>query len=521
MKRVRIALFSAAIVACGGLPPLNVPGPTTARPPATTTTTSAQVTGAPLVSQRNASSRVVSLRVVFASGSADDPAGKEGATSLAADLTVDSGTKDLTVTELTKKLYPFAASIGAHTDRDTTVFEVEVAAPSLDAFYPLFRDVMLSPRMDDESFARNKSRALSALTDDLRSSNDEELGKEALQTALYRGHPYGHPSVGTEAGLSSLTLADVQAQRARVFCKDRVTVGVAGGFPEGFDKTVAADMAKLPTCAGTRAPLPAVQRTPGLKVVLVDKPTAESTAISIGYPIDVTRSDDEYPALFFFASYLGLHRQSAGVLYQELREARGFNYGDYAYGEFFEQEGWARYPAANIARRQQQFSIWIRPTKPVNGLFALRGALYFYRKLLDSGISDDEIARFRGFTSRYFALEQQTESRRLGYAMDDLAYGLKEPWLDRMRAAWQGLTASKLKDVLTRKLTANDLTIVVVTKDAAGMKKTLLAGTATPPTYDSPKPARVTAADKEIQKLPLGLKDADVTVVPAGSLFRE
>jgi zinc protease len=517
-------LFLAAasmLVACNELPPLKVPGPTTARPPATTTTTAAQVSATPLVSQRNAISKVVSIRVVFAAGSSDDPKGKEGATNLAAALTVDSGTKELTVTELTKRLYPFAASINAQVDRDTTVFEVEVASNSLASFYPLFRDVMLTPRMDDESFTRNKSRAVSALTDDLRSSNDEELGKEALQATLYRGHPYGHPSVGTEAGLGSLSLADVQAQRTRVFCKDRVTVGVAGGFPEGFDKTVAGDLAKLPACAGPRDALPAPPKTTGLKVVIVDKPSADSTAISMGSPIDMTRASDEYPAVFFFSSYLGLHRQSAGVLYQELREARGFNYGDYAYSEFFQQEGWERYPAANIARRQQQFSIWVRPTKPQNGAFALRGALYFYRKLLDQGISDEEITRFRGFTSRYFALEQQTESRRLGYAIDDLAYGLKEPWLDRMRAAWQSLTASKLKDAVSKKLTPNDLTIVIVTKDAAALKKTLIAGTATPPTYDSPKPARVLNADKEIQVLPLGLKDEDVMVVPATSLFHD
>ncbi len=521
---MRIALIVAGFAltaACNDLPPLHVPGPTTARPPTTTTTTAAQLDAVPLVSQRNANSKVVSLRVVVASGSSDDPKTKEGLTSLTADLTVDSGTKDLTITELTKLLYPFAASINSHTDRDTTVFEAEVSTASLAAFYPLFRDVMLTPRLDDESFARVRSRAESALVDDLSSSNDEELGKEALQAVLYRDHPYGHPAVGTVVGLASITLADVQSQRARAFCRDRVTVGIAGGFPEGFDKTLASDLAKLPPCASKRDALPAPKKTTGLKVVIVDKPSAESTAISMGFPIDMTRASDEYPAVFFFASYLGLHRQSAGVLYQELRESRGFNYGDYAYSEFFEQEGGDRYPAANLVRRQQEFTMWIRPTKPQNGIFALRGAVYFYRKLLESGISDDEITRFRGFTSRYFALEQQTESRRLGYAIDDLAYGIKEPWLDRMRASWQSLNASKLKDATTKKLTPTDLTIVIVSKDAAALKKTLVAGTATPPTYDSPKPARVTDADKEIQKLSLGLKDDDVSIVPAAMLFHE
>ena len=47
-------------------------------------------------------------------------------TSLAAEMTAGSGTKDLTFTDLTKKLYPFAADISAHTERDMTVFDAEV-----------------------------------------------------------------------------------------------------------------------------------------------------------------------------------------------------------------------------------------------------------------------------------------------------------------------------------------------------------------------------------------------------------
>ncbi|MGZ6092428.1 MAG: insulinase family protein [Polyangiales bacterium] len=271
---------------------------------------------APIVAMREPTSRVVSFRVVFAAGSADDPKGKEGVTNLAADMTAASGTKDLTFTELTKKLYPFAADIAAHTERDMTVFKVEVPVASLADFYPLLRDVLLSPRMDEESFARLKSRAVSALTDDLRGANDEELGKEMLQATLYDGHPYGHPAVGTESGLAAITLADVKAQRENVFCKERVTVGIAGGFPEGFDATFAADLAKLPACKAPRAALPAPKKSTGLKVIIVDKPSADATAISIGFPTDMTRSSADYPAVFFFASYLGLHRQSSGVLYQ-------------------------------------------------------------------------------------------------------------------------------------------------------------------------------------------------------------
>ncbi|MFI5296808.1 MAG: M16 family metallopeptidase [Polyangiales bacterium] len=532
MKRVALLTVVGVVAACGGSEPAPVtptPAPSSSASAPVSVASVASITPPPppakvaLVSKRNASSRVVALRVVIAGGSADDPAGKEGLTNLTGDMTVESGTQSLTYAELSKKLYPFAASIGSHTDRDTTVIEVEVAAESLAEMYPLFRDVVLTPRLDTESFSRLKSRSTSALVDDLRGSDDEQLGKETLQAYLYADHPYGHPAVGTERGLASITLDDIRAQRASLFCRERVTAGVAGNYPDGFEAQLAQDLGALPACMSTRAALPepkSLKGMHGLHVVIVDKPSSASVATSIGFPTTMTRASDDYPGIFFFMSYLGLHRESAGVLYQQLREARGFNYGDYAYSEYFAQEGWERHPRTNIARRQQFMSLWLRPTKPENALFALRGALYLYRRQIAEGISGAEIERFRGFVSRYFALDAQTDARQLGFAIDDGIAGSKVPWLEHMRASWSGLTAESLKASIGRELTGKDLMIVLVSKDGEKLKKTLVSGKPTPPKYDAKKPAEVTKLDKTIESLPLGLTDETVQVVPADQLFK-
>jgi zinc protease len=523
MKKRALVLVSLAL-ACNDLGPVNVPGPTVAHPVTWSGASGADggASGAgavATVARRNPSASVVAFRVVFDAGSSDDPAGKEGLTALAAAMTTKSGTHDLTFAQLSRALYPMAASVDVHVDRDQTVFSADVAAADLARFYPLLRDVLLHPRLDEESFTRLRARQKSMLDDELKGSDDEWLGKEALEAAIYAGHPYGHPDVGTDAGLDAIELADVKAQRTHVFCKDRVTVGVAGAFPEGFDKTVARDLDALPACADSRPGLPEPEKHHGLRVLVVDKPSADATAISIGFPTTMTRGSDDFPAAYFFTSYLGLHRQSAGVLYNQLREKRGLNYGDYAYSEYFEQEGWTRFTLPNIARREQLVSIWIRPVKPANGLFALRGALHFWRKYVKDGISDAEIARFGTFLSRFSSLEQQTESRRLGFALDDRSYRLATPFLERMRAEWGSLDSKKLAAVVARDLATPDLTIAIVAKNGAALKKALISGRKSPPTYDSPKPKAVTDVDREIEALPLGLKAEDVKVVPIAELF--
>jgi zinc protease len=519
-----LALGAPVVGACYHPPPLDVPGPTTAHPPGYSLVDAPLPPASPVrgISLEAPGSNVVAIRVVFASGSADDPPGKEGLTRLTAKAMAEGGTAKLSFSELTRKLYPLAASITAEVDRDETVFSAEVTRDSAEAFLPLFADVLLSPRLDAEGFARVHARAVSALTDDLRGADDEALGKEALEAFVYQGHPYGHPPVGTEKGLGASSLEDVKAHRARVFCRERATVGVAGDLPPMFSAKATAALVGLPGCEGERASLPAPRKLTGLNVLVVDKPSADSTAISVGYAYDVTRSHPDFPAVAFFADYLGLHRQSTGRLYQELREKRGLNYGDYAYAEHFDQEGDSSLPRPNVARRQQLFSLWLRPVKPADATFALRAALREYGGLLEHGVSGAEIARYRTFLTRFDALEELTASRRVGYALDDLSYGLSAPYLQTMHAGFQALDDQKLGAALKRHLTAKDLAIVIVAHDGAALAASLAAGAPTKaPKYAAPKPASVTAADLEIVRYPLPVAPAHVKVVAASEIFKD
>jgi len=517
---VSMASFSAC---APSPPPLHVPGPTTSHPEASKDAdvgTTPLPVPLPVVAKRDPASGIVAFRIVFGSGSADDPAGKEGLTHLTATTMTEGGTLARSYAELVRKLYPMAASIQVRVDRDETVFYADVAADAVEAFYPLFKEVLLTPRLDDASVDRIRTRAKSELVDELRGSNDEALGKEALASAIYEGHPYGHPAVGTESGLLASTAEDVRGHRARVFCRDRVVLGVAGALPEGFEKRFATDFQALPACAAARAELPEPAAVLAPRVLLVDKPTAESTAISIGMPADFTRASPDFAAMTFFTDYLGLHRQSAGRLYHELRERRGLNYGDYAYSEYFEQDGGSRFALPNLVRRQQMISLWLRPVRPKNAGFSLRAALRVYRETLERGVPEGELERFRGFLTRYTSLEELTETRRLGDAMDDLAYGTNRPFLPLLREGWSRLDASSLSAIVDRHLHGKAFVIAIVAKDAGALATELTRDEPAPPVYDAPKPREVLEEDIEIARFPLGLSKERIRIVKYTDLFK-
>ncbi|MEI8257092.1 MAG: insulinase family protein, partial [Deltaproteobacteria bacterium] len=472
-----------------------------------------------VIEQRNEASPLVTIRVVFESGSADDPGGREGATHLAARLMAEGGTEALTYEELSRRLFPMAARVGFHVDRDMTVFVGQVHRDHVAAFYPLLRDMLLHPRLADEDFRRVRSQTQTGLTE-LRGNDDEALGQEFLQSLIYANHPYGHPAIGTERGLAALTLEDLRTQRGRVFCRDRVLVGIAGGYPAGLVTDIRRDMESLPAQCATRAPLPVVTRPHGVHVVVIDKPDASSVAISLGFPMDLTRASADFPAVQFVTNFVGLHRQSSGVLYQSLREARGLNYGDYAYAENFAQDGWSRFPRTNIQRRQQYASIWIRPVRPATAHFALRAAVRALALTLEHGMPAADFTREQTFLAGYLSLYAQTESQRLGYALDDASNHATQPFNDQLRAAWSALDRDAAAATARRYLRTQDLWVAIVSPNGQALADAIAHETPSPITYDSPKPAEILAEDQLIQRYALAARPDDVRVVPLAEVFR-
>jgi zinc protease len=341
-----------------------------------------------------------------------------------------------------------------------------------------------------------------------------------LQTLIYANHPYGHPALGTERGLAASTLADARAARDRIYCRDRVMVGLAGGYPAELATQVRTDMESLPANCAPAVTLAHAQRPHGVHVVVIEKPDSASTAMALGFPVEYTRASDDFPAVQFATNYLGLHRQSSGVLYHTIREERGLNYGDYAYAEYFEQAGWTRFPRTNIQRREQYASIWIRPVRPPTAHFALRAAVRALSRLIENGIPAEDFTRQQTFQSGYVNLFAQTESERLGYAIDDQWGHLTTPYADRMRNAWSHLDREQAHAAARRYLTTQDLWVTIVAADARALADAIGRNAPSPITYDSPKPAEVLAEDREIQAFPLAVRPEDVRVVPLADVFR-
>jgi zinc protease len=462
-------------------------------------------------------SPLVSFRILFRTGPASDPQGKEGVAALTAAMLSEGGSAQMSYDEIVKRFFPMAASVNAQVDKEMIVFQGTAHVEKLEEYYGIVRQMLLEPGWREEDFRRLKDEALNYLRIELRGNNEEELGKEALYLNIYRNHPYGHENTGTIAALEAMTLDDVKHFYKTHFTRGNVVIGLAGKYPEGFAAKVAADFGALAEEAPAAVELPEPAPAKKLRIQILEKET-RSTLISLGFPIGVTRGSPDWPALALAQSYFGQHRSSKSHLYEQIREIRGMNYGDYAYIEYFPRGMFLTEPEPNVGRRQQIFQIWIRPVEPPNGMYALRIALYELDKLVKQGMSQADFDSTREFLSKFVNLLTQTQSDQLGYALDSQFYGTPE-FTAYLKNSLARLTLAQVNEAIKKHLRSTDLDVVMITKDAQGMKKAIQSGTPSQAHYVSKPPAEILEEDQVIGRYKLDV--GSVEVVPADTIFEK
>lgn len=460
----------------------------------------------------------IDVRILFNSGSVNDPKGKEGLTYMTAKMIAEGGTMKHTYAEVIRLLYPMAASINVSVDKQQTVFIGRVHRDHVKMYFPLLLEVLLEPRFSEEDFRRIKDETLNYIKKNLRQADDEMLSREALDVWMYEGHPYGHLVEGTVTGLESITLEDIRQHCVKIFTQDRLVVGLAGAVDDDLTGLIEDKLSSLPESGVKKVTIPDAKMPAGLEVRIVEKIT-DSTAIFMGVPTALERGHGDFYPLMLAFSCLGEHRQSMGRLFKTIREVRGLNYGDYAYIEHFIQKGYTTKPMVNVARSKQEMSVWIRPVQHKHGLLALKLAMHELGKFVEKGLTQEELDRTRGFLLGYTRVLEESLARRLGYALDDFFYKTA-PHLKTARDAFEKMTLKDVNDAIKKNISIDDMKIVIITQDGEKMKNQLLGREIPSMEYDTPKSDEVLAEDKKVLQFDPRFKAEEINVIPVDSLFQ-
>ncbi len=497
------------------------------------------IMGQEVVELKQSNSAKIVVKLMFNNGSISDPSGKEGLTYTTTQLITQGGTGDLSYSDIQQIIYPMAAQYGSSVDKEVTIFTFQFHKDWQDAFYPIMIGLVTNPSFEQADFDRVKVNQQAYVDQIIRASSDEEYSKKALEDFLFRGTNYQYMKEGTSASVASITLEDVKEHYKKFFTKNNLMIGIAGNYSSSFLDKLINDLTKLPD-TDPEIPEPAIIEMPnGIDVEIIAKDGAFGSAIFAGYPLNITRADDEFAAVIVANSYLGEHRKSYGRLYQMIREQRSMNYGNYSYIEWYNNGGGNMLPPPGVPRQSNYFSIWIRPVQIAKQLktqyeelsgikighahFALRMALREIDKMISDGISEEDFEATRAFLKSYIRLYIKSPSNQLGYLMDSKMYG-RENYIEELDKLLADVTLEDVNNAIKKYFQIDNMKITIITdiSEAQALAKSLKNNLTSPMSYSNlvkaGLPEEVISEDSETENFKLNVKK--VTIVDSKDTFK-
>lgn len=263
---------------------------------------------------------IISVRFAFKGGSVQDPAGKEGLTTLMSGL-FDEGAGDLDADAFQERLDDVGAEIGFTAGQDVVLGQMRTLADERANAFELLSLAVNSPRFDEEPVNRIRSQMLTGIQREMR--DPEALGQQAYAKALYGDHPYARRAGGTLESLPAITQEDLKTLHKRTFARSNFYIAVVGAIDaETLKGELDRVFGELPQQAELTE-IPFVE--PKLDQVVLYPYDLPQSTLQMTYP-GIDRNDPE-----FFPAFLMNHILGGGVfssrLFNEVREKRGLTYG--------------------------------------------------------------------------------------------------------------------------------------------------------------------------------------------------
>ena len=409
-------------------------------------------------------------------GSVNDPKGKEGLAYLTAQTLLQGGFGDardpVTKEELALITRPWGegASPSVLVGKEVTTLTLRVPEDVLDEHLKkVFQPLLTRPLFQQEELERLQRETLQQISGSLRYEDIESLGLNAIDHYVFEGTRYAHLPEGSVQGLERISRQDVVSFYTTYYRPDHLFLGLSQDNLKLKRKILEALAGMGEGMKGARlegSALEKPRKVEGRHLVIVSLPNAGSTGLHAAFPISVTRKDPSYWPLYVANVFFGTHRDSFSHLFREIRQKRGYNYGNYSYIEHFSARPSFLFPPFNTPRRHQYFSIWIRPVAHEYAHHLLKALTWELENVVRQGLTEQQVSLAKNKARVLYLNLAETVSRLLGARLDDAYYGMiGNGYLERYLEKIDAVTTQQVNASIRSHLQAEDIKYLVVTDD--------------------------------------------------------
>jgi predicted Zn-dependent peptidase len=380
----------------------------------------------------------------------------DGAKTGLADLTaamLKEGAGSHNAAALSRLAADMGGALEASAGADETTIAVDVLSERASDAIALIADVVRRPRLPENELARLKSDLARQAA--IARSQAQGVAGDAFAHLLWGEHPYGR-TLPTEAGIASMTIADVRGFVAREFGAARAHLYIAGRFDS--DAVTRAIRAQFGDWARGAPParLPATGSRERI-VKLIDRPGAQQTTLLLGLPVPGPMTPG-FMSLSLANAVLGGSLLSR--LNLNLREEKGWTYGVHTQIAPF---------AAGTASWVLETDINAPDTAP-----AISEIFRELERLRTEPLPAEELRATQNFRAGNFLIGASGRGGLIAQlAFCDLQ-NLPADWLTNYAAHVYAVTPEQLENAAASYLDPNAMTLVIV-GDLAKLRPALVA----------------------------------------------
>ncbi len=384
---------------------------------------------------------LVSYRLAFLSGDADDPTDSVGITSAMASMLTE-GTANYSSLELAEKIERLGAGLSANSSDDFTV----VAASSLSIYSTEILRLMFEivfratfPEAELDLYKRNTIENLK-----FQRSQPSFLANEQISRILYDEHPYARisPTAGDIEGLSREKIADFYGKR--LLPNNSVFVAVGDIETTEFLKEVEDLFGNWRSGDVPVAGFPDPPVRKGRSVTIVDRRDSAQTNIVLANTT-FQRKDPDYFAATVMNQILGAGASSR--VFMNLREDKGYTYGAYT-----------RLDAKRLAG---DFEATAEVRTQVTG-DSLREFFHELERIRAEPVSDAELEDAKNFLTGVFPIRAETQEGLTNLIVNQQLYDLPSDYLQTYRENIAAISKEDVQRVAIKYIQPDDLAIVLV-----------------------------------------------------------
>lgn len=384
---------------------------------------------------------LVSLRLAFLNGDANEPADSVGLNSAIASI-LSEGTENYSSLQFAEEIERLGASINASSSDDFTVIGASALSLYTSDILRLISEMVLRPVFPENEIDLYRRNMLENLK--YQRSQSGFLANEQTARILYGEHPYGTITMKPEdvEKLTREKLVDYHAKNyipnnAIFFAvgnvdRDELLAELNDKFGE-WEKGIV-EIKEFP------APPERTTRT----LTIVDRQGSAQSNIVIS-TLGVKRQNPDYFPILLMNQILGAGASSR--IFMNIREEKGYTYG--AYSRF------------DMKKLSGEFEATAEVRNDVTGA-SLKEFFYELNRIRDEKVTEEELQDAKSYLTGVFPIRAETQEGLTSLIVSQKLHGLPEDYLQTYRDNVNSVTIEEVSRVANQYIQPEKVALVIV-----------------------------------------------------------